>query len=109
MFLSIIDPLGDQYPVPGGSGHRFLLRVMLAQQREAYGSTILEQFSYDILVRNMKLLREKYNDQQILTGIALATNISDYPYSTRLVEDRILWLLALQQSPALSIFDRNRF
>lgn len=108
MFIASIDPLSDSFFVPSGSGHRFLLQYMLAQQREAYGATILDTFKYDILIRNMKLLRKKYNDHAILRAIALATYVSDYPYSTKLIEDQLKWLQDLQQSPAWSMFDLNK-
>lgn len=86
--------------LPQLDNSKSLLRFMFACQKQAFGSTILEQFGYDILQRNIALLLAEYSAEDIARGIVIAAHHSDYPFSTAFIKDRIEWLRDLKTQAA---------
>ena len=84
------DPLSEHFKVPSVKNTKDLLRLLLAEQQKAFGYTILEQFSYTILLRNFKLLLKKFTLEEIARGIVLSTRVSNCPGSTKIVKECIL-------------------
>ena len=100
-------PLSDEWVVPSGKGHKALLKYLIASQQQVYGRTILDQFSYTILTRNMKLVCEKYPENDIKRAIALGCLTSEHPFSTKYVEEQIQWLLASRESPIQKFYQNK--
>jgi hypothetical protein len=100
-------PLSDEWKIPEGTGHKFLVKYLLAQQQSAYGKTILDQFTYKIMIRNMKLLCQHYSETEIKRAIALGCLTSEFPFSTKYIEEQIQWLRASRDCP-IQQFYRNK-
>lgn len=65
------------------------LQWIIAQQKKDFDETILETFSYNILLRNMKLLYKKYPQPKIMRALVTAHNCALHPYSTKHIEDNM--------------------
>lgn len=100
-------PIADEWEIPPGQGVSSLIKYLLAKQRREYNKTILDQFSYAILTRNMKLLRTDYSDDDIKRAIALACLVADYPFSTKLIKEQLRWLQATRSSPIQKSFQNK--
>ena len=102
-----LGPIDDDWVAPDGTGHKFLLKYMLAEQQLMFGETILKQFNYSTLIRNMKLLCQNYTDDAIKRGIALAIQVCEYPFSTKQIGDCIQWRRDLLSCEVLESY-RNK-
>jgi len=85
-------PLSGHFKPPELFTPKEILRFMLAMQQRAFGYTILQQLSYVILMRNLKLLLAEYGREDVLAGIILSIHRGKFPGSTKLVKDMILCL-----------------
>lgn len=99
-------PLSDEWPVPDGSGPKFLLRYMKTQQVKTYGR-YYQDLPSSILLRNIKLLCEEFEEDLIKRAIAQACLISEYPFSTKFIRTTVQWLLEQRSSP-IQLFYQNK-
>lgn len=100
-------PMSDEWVIPEGQGHKFLVKYMLASQKKTYGSDILTQFSRTIITRNMKLLCQKYPEDDLKRAIAQACLVSDYPFSTKFIEEQVLCLQAIRSCPIAQFYQNK--
>lgn len=97
--LQKVDPLSSQYILPQAKSVQEITRLLLARQKKIFGETITEtqpEFNERILQRNIKLLLKKYSREEVLRGIELSVLLGDYPGSTKLIEDMILYYVSLK-------------
>jgi hypothetical protein len=93
-------PISDDWPIPKGGGVAFLVRYLIAQQTQEYGTNILgKPFTHAVLTRNMKLLCAEFDDETLKRAIALGCLKSDHPFSTKFVKAMAEWLQVLRDSP----------
>jgi hypothetical protein len=100
-------PLADNWKIPPGTGHKFLVLYMVSEQTKKYGRNIYDQFPHATLIRNMKLLCKEYPEDDIKRGIALAVLTSEHPFSTKYIKEKITWLQGIRSSP-LAAYYRNK-
>ena len=82
------DPLSSHFNADGvGTSPREITKYMIAIQKKKYDK-ITEIKSY-ILTRHCKLLQRKYTHHQIVRGVKLASQLSEYPFSFKFVEEMI--------------------
>jgi len=79
------DPFGSHFEPKLGEKTTTLVDFMLGQQRQRYGETIEEQLSRPILLRHCNLLKQKYGAGEVERGIRMALQVSEYPFSFKLV------------------------
>lgn len=92
----ILMPYSDEWEPPKGTGTKFLVRYLLAEQTKAFdGKTILDQFNYRTLQHHMKLLLKEYDEDLIKRGIAQAAQEADHPFSIAFIKEKIEWLKGL--------------
>lgn len=86
-------PLSEFFVMPPGRTAKELVTLLLARQKAVYGYTILDGGNIPrvALTRNMKKLMAKYALDDIKRGIELTVLTSDYPASTKFIEDMIKW------------------
>lgn len=99
LLLQQIDPLSPDYLLPKATSTKELVRLLLARQKKIFGETITEvqpEFTERILQRNFKLLLDKYSLELVLRGLELSVLLGDYPGSTKIVEDMILYYVSLK-------------
>jgi len=65
------------------------LQWMIAHQQEKFGETILQTFSYRIMLRNVKLLYKKYPQNKIMRALVEAQLHANHPYTTACIEDNM--------------------
>lgn len=91
--IIINDPLSTTFEHPPGDTSHELVIFMLARQRNKFGKTIIVQSDYritqDRLMRNMKLLMEKYPIHILYRGIELANKYSRHLYTTKHIKNTI--------------------
>lgn len=99
LLLQQTDPCSSYYVFPRVSTSKELVRLLLARQKKVFGETIIEtqpEFTERILQRNFKLLLDKYSLELVLRGLELSVLQSEYPSSTKYIEDRILYYMDLK-------------
>jgi len=81
-------PLSKNFKAPPARTPKELVNWMVALQVKTYGRATT--IPLPGLLKNMKALLVKYGIDRVQRGIALAGFVSNYPFSTALVEKLIL-------------------
>lgn len=87
--LVVGSPASSRFIPPKGDKPADLVRYLIATQTAAHGHNALEKFSYETLLRNMKLLLKKFPAEDIKREIALAPHLCRYPVSTKWLRTRL--------------------
>ena len=80
----LVIPSPPELPKPKNA-----VQWIIAQQQAEFGETILDTFSYAIILRNMKLLYKKYDYDKLMRAILDAQLHAQHPYSTAFIEDQM--------------------
>lgn len=83
------NPFTQDWKVPTCKTTKDVLKYMIAQQQVYYEKTILDEISYMILLRNIKLLIKEYGKESVLRGIVQSLWVSDFPFSTKLIREML--------------------
>jgi len=83
-------PLSNDWKVPLCKNSKEVLTYLLARQQVYFEETILKDFSYKILLRNLKLLEKNYSRVEILRAIEYGCWTSDYVFTTKYIEEMII-------------------
>lgn len=96
------DPFSQSFVVPEGQSAKDILRYLLAVQQDSFGKTILETFTYAVLLTGAKACLKKYpNTELIYRAIKLSAQVCHYPFSFKFIKERAIPEV-LQQCPHLT-------
>ncbi len=84
--VSGCNPYSEQFDTRGVSKPKDLVNYMVAQQTAKFGYSILKQFKYATMLAQTKRVMEKYSIDQLMRAIKIAVDVSNHPFSFKLVE-----------------------
>jgi len=84
--VSGCNPYSEQFDTSGVSKPKDLVNYMVAKQTAKFGYSILKQFKYTTMQAQAKRVMDLYSVDQLMRAIKIAVDVSNHPFSFKLVE-----------------------